>query len=1150
MRKLANRTTDAPFASILRIQPRHLRSVQLDRDFGDEGSTSHYVVTPFALSTLRRLAEGFREGSTARAWRLTGDYGTGKSSLALVLSRVAWGFDGGMPEVLQGLRSDVRLQPVLVIGDREPIGASVMRALRSVVVAHRLDDRRKSLARLLDMPSPAPGDVVGAIDRVADAIRAKGLADGVLLILDELGKNLEHAVRVPQSEDVYLLQRLAESAARSGARPLMVVAILHQAVATYAATLPSSDRREWEKVAGRFEEVVFAPPIEQSATLVAAALDVDRQALPPPLSREAEAAMAAALDAGWYGAGAPRAALVDLAGALLPLDPFTLPVLSRVLRRYGQNERSLFSFLSSAEPFGLMAHAAMPLGAARPYRLHDLYDYVAANLLNLIEHGVHATRWQVIDAVVRSASVGSDADLEMLKTIGVLNLLDDPSLPATEDVVAFAVAGASEAGRRAVRGSIARFRDEARMVYPRGSIRGLSLWPNTSVDLVAAFEQGLAATASAGVVPSLLPLLPKDPLVARRHYVETGALRHFERVYATVQDIAAAVDRDLGSGAQAPDGRIVIVLAENARERVEALDEARRLAGGMGKTVLLAVPAPVGELAPLIEDVRTWRWVRENVTELAGDRIARQEVERQVAMSDDRLGRALASLTEFRGGGGATEWFHGGGGVELRDGRAVVSYLSVVCDAAFDLSPIVRNELINRRTLSTAAARARYILLEALSTNAGVADLGIGDAGTPPERAMYLSILKPGGVHAERDGGWSIDFPAEGADPLRLRPALVAIDEALRDAGDARVPYEDLVTLLRGGRYGIRDGLAPLFIAIYLASRWHHTAVYEDGSYLDQVGGPEFNRLTKEPEHFELQHCAIEGVRAEVFARLAAAIGVEVPETGLDLLDVVRPLTTFVARLPDHARRTRRLSAITVAVREALMSARDPKAMVFTDLPRACGLDPIAIGEEPSEVDVDCFMQRIKSAVRELRDAYASLLARLSSALAAGLEIDEVEPAQIRRIAGLRAARVVAAVTEPELKTFLLRLADAALDDNAWMEALASTVARKPAERWADVDEAEFAHRLPQLAKRFRRVEAAAYDERTRSALPAGDEAYRIVVTAADGREVEEVLRLGKGDQKQLASIEAKLRILLAKHGRLGTLAAARAIMHDGSADD
>jgi len=1151
MSEIAIKPIEQPFATLLSIQPRHLRSVRLDRDFEDPNSSLHYVVTPFVRSTVARLSAGLRDGSSSRAWRLTGDYGTGKSSLALAIARLAAGDAASIPADLGDLSPDVSLEPVLVVGEREAIGRGILRALRTLAEKHGRALKGEALAALLrDSENPAPSEVIGALQATGDALRAAGKADGLLLILDELGKNLEHVVRSSTPDDVYLLQHLAETAARSGSKPLMVVAILHQAVATYAAALPTGERREWEKVAGRFEEVVFSPPLEQSASLIAAALGVDTDAVPAALSRAARGTMAAALDLGWYGLGAPRDALIDLSCSLLPLDPLALPILARLLRRFGQNERSLFGFLSSAEPFGLLEHAGMALAQARPYRLHDLYDYVSANLVNLIDHGIHATRWQVIDGVVKSAPVRTQLDVKVLKTIGLLNLLDEPSLAASEGAVALAVAGTSVSVRREVEQSIARLRDEARLLHQRGSIGGLSLWPNSSVDLGEAFGLGVAATDGGGFTASLGPLLPRDPLVARRHYVETGALRHFERVYATAADIEAVAMRPIPPGPLSPDGRIVVVLSETAREHEDALAAASDLAPRLASTVLVAVPDPVGELAPLLRDVQAWRWVRDNVTELAGDRIAREEVGRQLAISDDRLGRALTALTDVRAEGVVTRWFHDGGTVDLPSGRSVTSYLSTVCDNAFDLSPVVRNELINRRTLSTAAARARYMLFEALSTGADSDGLGIADAGTPPERAMYLSILKPGGVHAERGGRWTIDFPAEGEDPLRLRPALTAIDDLLRSAGDARVRYEEVIALLRGGRFGIRDGLAPLFVAIYLAARWHHTAVYEDGSYLDQVGGPEFNRITKEPEHFEFQHCAIEGVRVEVFARLASTIGVEVPASELDLLDVVRPLTTFLARLPDHARRTRRLSATTVAVREALLSARDPKVMVFTDLPRACGVDPISVGEEPSEADVECFLQRMKSAVRELRDAYSSLLARLASAVGVALEIGEDDPAAIRSVAARRAARVMAAVKEPELKAFLLRLADTALDDTGWIESLASTVARKPAERWADVDEGEFAHRLPQLAKRFRRVEAASYDGTALHAAEAGDEAYRLVVTASDGREVEEVLRLGPGDSAELAAIEGRLRTLLAMHGRLGTLAAARVLMGEGAAED
>jgi hypothetical protein len=121
--ELTARDTSDAFAALLQVRPHHLRSVQIERDYPDPSSTLHYVVTPFVDATLRRLARSFDPHSTARAWRLTGDYGSGKSSFALAYARLAAGEFTLLPAELHGLAAADRLEPVLVVGEREPMGA-------------------------------------------------------------------------------------------------------------------------------------------------------------------------------------------------------------------------------------------------------------------------------------------------------------------------------------------------------------------------------------------------------------------------------------------------------------------------------------------------------------------------------------------------------------------------------------------------------------------------------------------------------------------------------------------------------------------------------------------------------------------------------------------------------------------------------------------------------------------------------------------------------------------------------------------------------------------------------------------------------------------------------------------------------------------
>jgi hypothetical protein len=226
-----------------------------------------------------------------------------------------------------------------------------------------------------------------------------------------------------------------------------------------------------------------------------------------------------------------------------------------------------------------------------------------------------------------------------------------------------------------------------------------------------------------------------------------------------------------------------------------------------------------------------------------------------------------------------------------------------------------------------------------------------------------------------------------------------------------------------------------------------------------------------------------------------------------------------------------------LAARNALLAGRDPSALIFRDLPTSFGIEPFAPGQAASDQDIDAFIKAVSRSVGELREAYPALLRRVATALGTALDANEALSAQ--RVELLRRSeRVKAALVEPELKSFVLRLADGGLDDQAWLESIASLIARKPPERWVDSDEVEFNHRLQLLSRRFKHVEAARFSDQAEST-----NSYRLVVTAADGHEVEQVYRLSQEETSKITAIEGELRAFLQANGKLGRVAAARALL-------
>ena len=193
--------------------------------------------------------------------------------------------------------------------------------------------------------------------------------------------------------------------------------------------------------------------------------------------------------------------------------------------------------------------------------------------------------------------------------------------------------------------------------------------------------------------------------------------------------------------------------------------------------------------------------------------------------------------------------------------------------------------------------------------------------------------------HVKGEKLWSIQEPPFDDDPCKLLPTFSRIEELLKSSEDNKISVEELFAELRKPPYGIRSGLIPLLFAIYYVAHRQDIAIFEDGTFLREVRGDDFYRLIRASEYFEVQHSAIEGIRASVFARLIQVL--QIPQTSdkqdSQILDVVLPLCNFVAQLPEYVHKTKKLSPEAIAVREKLMSGAEPAPLLFRDLPIAYG---------------------------------------------------------------------------------------------------------------------------------------------------------------------------------------------------------------------
>lgn len=1083
-----------PLTELVAVRPRFLRSVALERDFFADAPLDGYVPTPGALAALTRIGAGVRLPS-ARAWSVTGPYGTGKSAFALLLAKTL----APPPVGDLSLRSQVAAPlfpapadgfwPVLITGGREPLSRALVRGLRQSLPPN-----------VFDVPDDAAlgGREVARVYEAASRAVTENVpgARGLLVVVDELGKFLEYAALHPEEGDVQALQEMAESAVRSVANPMLLVTILHQSFDEYAHRLTGTQQAEWRKVQGRFADIPFGDAAEEAVRLVAGAVARPAHAvadawLARTFARQAKTCRHLHLQPKTLSGGEFDAAL----RAAWPIHPVALLALPHVFRRFGQNERSLFGFLSSAEPHGFadfLATHALTETQIPALRVADVFDYVTATLgASLSGHAQAGRLWNATQEALIRCEVRPPLWAQLVKTIGLLHLLGDAArLPASDKMLHFAL---DDYKKDEIDAALSLLQSSTLITY-RHYKQAFRPYEGSDIDVEARLRD-VRGDVSPDPVRVAARLSSAPPIVARRHSYETGTLRYFEVRACRPSELDGALARPDDA-----DGLLLLCLASDLSE-ADAL--AARLAPRPDVVVCLARETDtLREAAASVESLLRFQ---DETPELDADNVAKRETAERLLEATAAFQAEWDALLRPDSSAAETVWLWDG----ARQTLPLQPLLSLACDAAYSSTPRLRNELINRRQLSSTAASARRELITAMLTRAEEPRLGI--EGWPPEASMYVSVLEETGMHRTENGVFAFFPPAD----LSLRSTWDALEGFLFSGPLAPKPLPALQAVLRAAPFGLTDGVFPVLLCAVLLHHADEVLVYEENRFVTQLDAATFERMMKRPEDYALQGCKVSGERQAVVERFARGVLTNGEEP--TIYNLVRALFLRYTRLPEYTRKTSRLKADARALRDVFKEARGPEQLLFVDLPVLFDCRLFA-ADDADEENAAAFFARWNAAMTGLMGAYDALLARLEAAL--GEAFGVADWAELRA----RAAMIGGHISEPRLTAFAQRAADETLDRRRWLESVAAVVSGRPPFAWSDAEEKRFAPLLQPLAAAFAHSELLAF-EKGRLANADNEErvGLRLAVTQDTGEEDASLIILSKEKSADLDRLANKI---------------------------
>ena len=1111
------------------VNTHYTRSINLERDSGSRDVLEAYIPTSRAIRTLERVSSAFSEQQAPRAWSLVGPYGSGKSSFSVFVAELLSSPDSSLTQLAQKklmavdknlartceaeIKGSTGMLKVLVTGAPEPMARRLLLGLISSMDeawAGRRGKRPavlKKSSELLNTDKISVSEVIALFTEAQEALTKIGFK-GILLIIDELGKFLEYEARHYGANDIYLLQSLAEHACGGGKCNLFLFVMLHQSFEQYAKGLGENLKNEWSKVQGRFEEVPFVESSEQVLRVVSSAFEYNfsKQELSGIRKKVANVVDVLA-ENGALPSVLKKVEATRLFEKCYPLHPVSALILPLLCQKIAQNERTLFSYLGSHEEFGLIDMLTQ-LSSTEDWILpHHIFDYFISNQSAALSDYATHRRWvEVVTALERLGDAGL-ADIALLKTIGILNIIGAKAgLKPSK-----AILEASQVNKAATSRGLKSLTASSVITYRKfsGEYR---VWQGSDFDLEDALRVGLDHIGEFELAETLNEEKALQPIVARRYTIRNGALRYFTPIFVDARSFKKEPMRSAHP-------RIILFLAaaqddekifnENVTQHFSDLD-------------VLALCKNGSQLRESTAEVVALRYVGRTRQELNSDPVAKREFEDRLTAAelaqDLMLNATLESPQE-------NVWFYQGEKVQVSGKRQFQEQLSAVLKRVYSKAPALHNELVNRDKPSSQANAGRNKLLLAMINSAGCADLAIEKF--PPEKAIYRSVLKETQLHREVElNKWQFSAPEKGTPFFHV---WSRINDFLDGTEAAAASFADLNAELMAPPYGVKAGVLPiLYIAVYCVYE-QELAIYERRQYRPVFTEDMLERFVKRPDEFTVQRFRIKGLRASIYAEYKTFFDDDNDKT---IVQLVRPLADLIDGLEEYTQKTRSsdMSGDARRVRDAFKLAKSPETLLFEDLPKALGYEN-QLDEE--NANLEGYADALLSALKELKYSYRSMLSRQQRLLAYALHMDEdVTLADLRRKSiGRYEGLEQHTVDVDGLKAFIMRLSKREGSDDEWLQNVLMFLGQKPSSKWSDADRAEAEVKLSDYAKRMLDLETLRLHYDKSAASYDNDFDVILLKSLKKGHEpIDEVVAIDQARHEAIKAVKADLRSSLDKH--------------------
>lgn len=1049
-----------------------------------------YIPTPNAIRISNQISNDFKQG--VRSFNIIGSYGTGKSSFLWAIEQT---LKANKSYFGLNMISNPKVGFLKIIGEYQSLRTSFIDSLE------------------INNESTSTENIFSEIyNRYYDLGKKNPL---LVIEIDEFGKFLEYASKNEPEKELYFIQQLAEFVNNSE-NNIVLFTTVHQNFDAYAIHLEFSQRQEWTKVKGRFKEITFNEPVEQ--LLLLASEYIEEKQSTRKKDKEINELVRILSDSKAFSINEDY--VKSIATKLYPLDSISAYVLTLSLQKYGQNERSLFSFLESTDHTGLYQHSILTDSF---YSIAEVYDYLIQNYFSFLNsrYNPDFSAWKSIRMSLEKVESLFDENLmdyeKLIKTIGLLSIYAQAGSYINRD---FLIKYAQKSLGVKNADKLIEDLEIKKIILYRNYNNRYILFEGTDLDIpTALYEAGNKIDDITDVVTLLNKNYSLTPVLAKRAMFETGTPRLFEYKISS-QPISTKPIGDV-------DGFINLVFNEK-----NILDEVQKISSVNQEAILYCYYLKSKEIKDLLFEIEKTRKV---IEENPDDKVAVTELKNIVLHQRNLLNHKI--LNSLFGDNASVLWVFNGELKELKSQKEFNVFLSEICQTIYNKTPYFNNELVNKHKISTSIHTAKRNYFRALANEWDVPQLGFPMDKFPPEKTIYLSLLENNGIKLCDDESSNIIEPHNENGFYDLWSTSVAF---LDSAKLSKRKVTEFVEILCNKPFKLKQGFIDFWVPTFLFIKRDEYALFNESIYTPVINEDILERLAKVPEDFEVKSFALDGVKLDIFNSYRKFLNIDLNQNGnaQTFIETIKPFLVFYRGLPEYSKQTKRLSKESISIREAIANSKDPEQSFFEDFPTALGYSVSKIQKDRTELQH--FIIQLQDSIKEVRNSFDELVNRFETFLQDkyfdnALVFEEYKKEFQKRYKNLHRHLLL-----NSQKSFVQRVDSQIEDKKAWLSSLAQSLIGRTLEKFKDEDELMLYDKFSEMIlslDSLNRISKSKFDEDKEIALD-------VQINSFGEEMANKVIRLPKSKSKQVEKLEEKIKELLSKDKSID-LAAITAVLKD-----